>query len=363
MDNTPDERYSSLHLLSLLMDNISIYLRRRITLLTTRNLRRSTHPQSHQISPLAPPDVAPSTQLIPPTPIPDLTSSITRCSEYPVAGGAYGDIYKCVYHGPDGDVDVAVKAIRIFFGTKVLRRELGIWKRLQHKNILKFMGTTQHFGPSVALVAPWIVNGTLTSFLSRNNRTLTLRDRLFLLRDIANGLNYLHTFNFNIDGHAYSNAVVHGDLTGNNVLIGGDGTAYLADFGLSGTLMKSLGMTYLAKTGCHPGALRWTAPELLDEESASAVTAQSDMYSFGCIVLQVLTGNIPWPHLTGDFAICRKVSFEGKMHPRPDGDRIIDRHWTFMTRCWSKSPDDRPSAEEALHFVDSELALKGSTLP
>ncbi|KAG2153970.1 kinase-like domain-containing protein [Suillus clintonianus] len=307
-------------------------------------------------------NVAPSTQPIPPIPIPDdLTSFINRCCEYPVSGGGYGDIYKCVYHGPDGDIDVAVKAIRSFVSAEVPRRELGIWKRLKHKNILKLMGTTRHFGPSVALVAPWIDNGSLTSFLSQNNGTLTLRDRLLLLRDIADGLNYLHTFS--IDGHAYSNAVVHGDLTGNNVLVGSDGTAYIADFGLSGTLEKSLGMTYLVKMGCHPGALRWTAPELLDEESASAVTAKCDMYSFGCIVLQVLTGDVPWPHLTSAFTICRKVSFQGEMHPRPDGDHIIDRHWNFMTHCWSKIPDDRPSAEEALQFIDSELALEGSTLP
>jgi hypothetical protein len=53
---------------------------------------------------------------------------------------------------------------------------------MQHPNILKFMGTTWNFGPSVALVAPWMVNGTLTSFLSQNDETLTLFDRLLLVR-------------------------------------------------------------------------------------------------------------------------------------------------------------------------------------
>jgi hypothetical protein len=43
------------------------------------------------------------------------------------------------------------------------------------------MGTTSGFGPSVALVAPWMTNGTLTSFLDQNNETLGLRDRLFLV--------------------------------------------------------------------------------------------------------------------------------------------------------------------------------------
>ncbi|KAG1781802.1 kinase-like domain-containing protein [Suillus placidus] len=309
-----------------------------------------------------------SAQPIPPILIPDLTRLITRCCQYPVSGGAYGDIFKGVYHGPGGDEEVAIKAIRPFFSAEVLRRELGIWKRLRHSNIFKFMGTTQHFGPSEALVAPWIANGNLTSFLSENNETLGLRDRLLLLRGIAAGLNYLHTFSVDVDGRTYLNAVIHGDLTGNNILIGNDRTAYLADFGLSGTLTQLPGMTYLEKISCHPGAVRWTAPELFSaEETASAVTTRSDIYSFGSIMLQVLTGDVPWPHLINAAAILRKVVFEEETHPRPDDNRVTDQHWRFMTLCWSKEPDARPSAGEALQFIDSELDRSsvdgGRTLP
>ncbi|KAG0693248.1 kinase-like domain-containing protein [Suillus ampliporus] len=237
------------------------------------------------------PNAIPSTRCIPQMPVPDLTGLITRCSQDPVSGGTYGNIYRCIYHGPEGDVMVAVKAMRPqFLNTEIMlvfRRELGIWKRLQHPNILMFMGTTEEFGPSVALVAPWIVNNTLTSFLNKNNETLARRNRLLLLRDVAAGLDYLHTFSFTVDGHTYSNPVVHGDLTGNNILIGNDETAYLADFGLSGTLTKL-------------------------PESASAITTQSDIYSFGSVMLQVLTGDVPWRHLANDFAIWLKVVGGGK---------------------------------------------------
>ncbi|KAG1781798.1 kinase-like domain-containing protein [Suillus placidus] len=311
------------------------------------------------VSPLVVPTVTPSTQLVPTMLIPDLTGLITRCSQDPVCGGTYGNIYKCMYHGPDGDVEVAVKAIRPqFISDQVFRRELGIWKRLRHSNILKFMGTTSDFGPSVALVAPWITNGTLTSFLKQNNDTLTLLDRMCLLHDIAAGLNYLHTFRLTEDRHAEFNPVVHGDLTGTNVLVDGDRRACLADFGLSGTLTQLAGMTYLAKLSCHPGAVRWTAPELLSEEEPdSTITTQSDIYSFGNIFLQVLTGNVPWPHLTREAAILRKVIFERELHPRPDDGCVADQFWNFMIHCWSIVPTDRPSAAEALQFVDHELSL------
>ncbi|KAG1719020.1 kinase-like domain-containing protein [Suillus lakei] len=353
---------------------------------------------------------------------------------------------KCVYHGPGGDAEVCFRQSNsIIFSAEVLRRELGIWKRLRYSNILKLMGTTRDFSRFVALVAPWVVDGNLASFLSQNNKTLGLHDpHCFVrkLRGVTAGLNYLHTFSFK---HTYFNPVVHGDLTGNNVLIGSGGTAYLADFGLSGTSTHLPGMTYLAKS-CHPGALRWTAPELLsEEEPASAVTAQSDIYSFGSIGdtqltpsyfknsarthisskgvdagdlsitrcmthlgahpyvgadadanrgdrivgipttynmdslryssslshlswtevanssigLQVLTGKFPWPHLVHEATILRKVVVEGEIHPRPadSNDRITGQHWNFITSCWSKTPFDRPSAEEAIQFVDSELVL------
>ncbi|KAG0702776.1 kinase-like domain-containing protein [Suillus ampliporus] len=260
------------------------------------------------------------------------------------------------------DQKVAVKAIRLqFFTAEVFRRELGIWKRLRHCNILKFMGTTSDFGPSMALVAPWIANGTLTSFINQHNETLALRDRLLLLRDIAAGLNYLHAFSFTVDGQVYFNPVVHGDLTGTNVLVGSDGTAYLADFGLSGTLTKLPGMTYLVKMTCHPGAMRWSAPELLSgEDSTSAITTQSDIYSLGNIMLQVLTGSVPWQHLTNDAAILLKV-IGGEIHPRPEDSCVTDQCWDFMTRCWSMAAIDRPSAEEALEFLDRELILPQSS--
>ncbi|KAG1750871.1 kinase-like domain-containing protein [Suillus lakei] len=255
----------------------------------------------------------------------------------------------------------------------MFRRELGIWKRLRHSNILKFMGTTSGFGSSEALVAPWMTNGTLTSFLDQNNMTLRLCDRLLLLRDIAAGLNYLHTFSLTKDGRTDLIPVVHGDLTGvrsiysilhilmigckTNVLIDGDRKAYLADFGLSGTFKKITGMTYLAKMSCRPGAVRWAAPELLSGDESAAATTRSDMYSFGSIMLQVLTGNVPWCHMTNETAVLLKV-IGGNIQPYPDDVcGTAGRHWNFMTRCWSMTSTDRPPAEEAVRFVDRAISM------
>lgn len=121
-------------------------------------------------------------------------------------------------------------------------------------------------------------------------------------------------------------------------------------------------MTYLARMTCHPGAVRLAAPELLSgEEPTSATTTQSDMYSFGNIMLQILTGKVPWCHLTRDFQISYQVVIAGKIHPRPHNVYVTDPHWDFMTRCWSTSLTDRPLVEEAVQFVDSTLHPSTST--
>ncbi|KIJ13324.1 hypothetical protein PAXINDRAFT_81404, partial [Paxillus involutus ATCC 200175] len=92
----------------------------------------------------------------------------------------------------------------------------------------------------------------------------------------------------------HSQFVVHGDLSGSNVLIDGYGRACISDFGLSMLLTELGGQTYAASRHAA-GALRWTAPELLahwvpkDKEDPLYVfpTPQSDVYSFGMVMLQV----------------------------------------------------------------------------
>ncbi|KAG1853446.1 kinase-like domain-containing protein, partial [Suillus subalutaceus] len=84
-----------------------------------------------------------------------------------------------------------------------LDREIGIWATLKHQYVLPLHGTVdQQFGPCRALVSPWMPNGTLNSYLNRVHETLSMMDRLLLLKQIAEGLQYLH-----------GQDVIHGDLT------------------------------------------------------------------------------------------------------------------------------------------------------
>ncbi|KAF8419801.1 WD40-repeat-containing domain protein [Boletus edulis BED1] len=217
---------------------------------------------------------------------PDLTRYITRVNDQYIAGGGFGDVYRCWYHD-NLPKEVAVKAFRFAFATngdaneksdKMLRRELGIWRRLDHKNIVPFLGVAYGFGMcgAMSLVSLWMPNESLHRFLVKYHDNLDLGHRLRFLLDIANGLQYLHSL-----------AIVHGDLNCNNVLLDSDYTARLADFGyasLVGIIPEAL--TYLRRSTARAGALRWIAPEQVDEDEACKRTTKSDIWSFGCITLQ-----------------------------------------------------------------------------
>ena len=100
----------------------------------------------------------------------------------------------------------------------------------------------------------------------------------------------------------HSCPIVHGDLNcvrqrnllasslsnqgQNNVLLDTDYAACLGDFGYA-SLVGNIpeGLTYLQRSTARPGALRWIAPEQVDEETFNRTT-KSDIYSFGCVTLQ-----------------------------------------------------------------------------
>ncbi|KAF8553698.1 kinase-like protein [Imleria badia] len=275
---------------------------------------------------------------------PDLTPYIFKVDDHYVAGGGFGDVYRCWYAGGSALREVAVKAFRFTFAidgdvtdrsAKMLRRELGIWRRLSHVNIVPFLGIAHGFGMrgAMSLVSSWMPNESLHHFLLKHDDNLAVGHRLRLLLDIANGLHYLHSF-----------PIVHGDLNCNNVLLDADYTARLADFGyasLVGNIPEAL--SYLQRSTTRPGALRWIAPEQIESEEPFSQSPKSDIYSFGCVALQVLSGKQPWSDVVRDAAIVRHL-VQGHKPARPMSRAIDDSHWSLIQDCWSVK-EERPAAE------------------
>ncbi|KAG1821632.1 uncharacterized protein BJ212DRAFT_1546354 [Suillus subaureus] len=298
----------------------------------------------------------------------DLTEFITKTINYPVASGSFGLVYKCNYKCEKQSLQVAVKRfLRIDLENKeALRREIGVWKRLRHESIVPLLGYTRlgdYPSEPVSLVSLWMSKGTLHQYLDGKIR----EDKYLLLCNVANGLHYLH-----------SESVVHGDLTSMNVLVDEKGQACLADFGLSSMVKIGPKFEYLRPREKQPGALIWSAPELSsfdvdvdeneneDEDVDADVTTSlnhkevteryipspsSDMYSYGCIMFQVLSGKVP--------EVTPWCVMKGKTRERPQA--VQDEDWIFILQCWLSLPSLRPVASQALKFAGTRARSFMST--
>ncbi|KZO99058.1 kinase-like protein, partial [Calocera viscosa TUFC12733] len=179
--------------------------------------------------------------------------------------------------------------------------------------------------------------------VSRYLRNNPNADRLDLLRDIAQGLSYLHSLR---------PPLVHGDLRARNVLVRDSGQACLADFGLSRLLLDVQASESSESSACR-GNPRWLAPERLDPNKygtthIGSLTPAADVYSFGMVLYEIYTGRLPFHESLYHFDVARKV-LEGQ-RPLHSGNRSTERGpdpiWDIAQDCWKDSWRERPLAEE-----------------
>ena len=130
-------------------------------------------------------------------------------------------------------------------------------------------------------------------------------------------------------------------------MIDGDGHARLADFGLLTIVSDSTNST-TASSSNSAGTTRWMSPELFDPEKFGLEdnrrTRESDCYALAMVILEVLTGQVPFPRYDA-FVVVRKV-VNGDRPERPQGPGaawFTDDLWEMQKRCWSPDPKLRPA--------------------
>ncbi|KAJ6460244.1 kinase-like domain-containing protein, partial [Mycena sanguinolenta] len=248
---------------------------------------------------------------------------------YPIPG-SFGDIWKGTISGQV----VALKVLRFFQETDPLERfrrigrEATVWRQLSHPNVLPFFGLS-YLNQRLCLISPWMENGSISQYLHRNSPSTV--DRLSLILDVALGLEYLH-----------KNNVVHGDLTGDNILVTRENRACIADFGLS-----SLGDTpglWETSTDCSSGSggIIILAPELIIGDTEPHFG--SDVYAFACLCYQTLTARAPFSELFGPAMVLLRV-LDGYRPIRPDSwpvTPVLDNLWNLVQDCWKEHSTERP---------------------
>ncbi|XP_023542191.1 uncharacterized protein LOC111802158 [Cucurbita pepo subsp. pepo] len=242
-----------------------------------------------------------------------------------------------VYHGKWRGSDVAIKRIKKSCFTcrsseqerltVEFWREAEILSKLHHPNVVAFYGVVQDGpGGTLATVTEFMVNGSLRNVLLSKDRYLDRRKRLIIAMDAAFGMEYLHSKN-----------IVHFDLKCDNLLVNLKDPlrpiCKVGDFGLSKIKRNTL------VTGGVRGTLPWMAPELLNG-SSSKVSEKVDVFSFGIVLWEILTGEEPYANMHYGAIIGGIVNNT----LRPPVPNFCDPDWILlMEQCWSPDPVARPS--------------------
>ena len=141
-----------------------------------------------------------------------------------------------------------------------------------------------------------------------------------------------------------------------NILIDENRHACLADFGLLTFAADPTNSTASTFTPSIRGTTRWMSPELFADGQS---TKESDRYALGMVILEVLSGQVPFVG-ESDYIVILKVA-QGERPKRLEGAWFTNDIWGILERCWAHKPQDRPSLEDVLRSLE-EISASWPTI-
>lgn len=200
--------------------------------------------------------------------------------------GGYGVVYRGVL--PEDNVEVAVK----WFSRESLKgeddflAELTIINRLRHRHLVRLLGWC-HKNGKLLLVYEYMRKGSLDMHLfTVTGEPLSWALRYKIIVGVASALHYLH--------YEYDQKVVHRDIKASNIMLDSNFNARLGDFGLARALDNE--KTSYAEAEGVLGTVGYIAPECFHTGKA---TQHSDIYAFGALLIEVISGQRPGTKING----------------------------------------------------------------
>nr|XP_055071225.1 mitogen-activated protein kinase kinase kinase 13 [Misgurnus anguillicaudatus]XP_055071226.1 mitogen-activated protein kinase kinase kinase 13 [Misgurnus anguillicaudatus]XP_055071227.1 mitogen-activated protein kinase kinase kinase 13 [Misgurnus anguillicaudatus] len=235
-----------------------------------------------------------------------------------LGSGAQGAVFLGKFH----DEEVAIKKVR-----EQKETDIKHLRKLKHPNIISFKGVCTQ-APCYCIIMEYCAQGQLYEVL-RAGRKISPQLLVDWASGIASGMNYLHL-----------HKIIHRDLKSPNVLVTQCDTVKISDFGTSKELSdKSTKMSFA-------GTVAWMAPEVIRNEP---VSEKVDIWSFGVVLWELLTGEIPYKDVDSS-AIIWGVGSNSLHLPVPstcpDGFKIL------MKQTWQGKPRNRPSFRQILLHLD-----------
>jgi serine/threonine protein kinase len=263
---------------------------------------------------------------------------ITKNNTEFLGNGTYGTVYKGTL--PDNTI-VAVKAsIKVNEATKQeFAEEVEIHSHMIHKNILKLIGCCLEVDVPM-LVYEFAANGSLKDTLHGNkNQKLSLGLRLDIAIGSAEGLRYMHLYT--------TQAIRHGDIKPDNILLDYNLTPKISDFGLSMLLKEE----YFAKKVV--GCMGYIDPVFM---KTGLLTQKSDVYSFGAVLLELITRkkNVYNKNHSLIIEFCKvyeknktgKEMFDKEIVVTEEDIVILEEIGKLAMECLQEDIEDRPDMTE-----------------
>ncbi|KAI3812372.1 hypothetical protein L1987_17079 [Smallanthus sonchifolius] len=278
---------------------------------------------------------------------------LLKASAETLGRGTVGSTYKAVM---ESGFTVSVKRLKEarYPNVQEFRRHVEVIGRLRHQNLVPLRAYFQAKEERV-LVYDYFPNGSLFSLIhgsrtSAGGKPLHWTSCLKIAEDLATGLLYIHQ----------NPGLTHGNLKSSNVLLGSDFESCLTDYGLMSFRNPDLPEESSASS------LFYRAPECRDPRKQ--LTQQADVYSFGVLLLELLTGKTPFQDLVLEHGSdipkwvksVREEETESGDEPTSSGNEASEEKLTALLNiamvCVSLVPENRPVMREVLKMIKETRA-------
>jgi len=245
--------------------------------------------------------------------------------------GACGLVFKGQFRGRTAAIKRLHKELLQSEGLlEAFVKEIELMAKLNHKNILQFLGACLEY-PNISFVTVFMDRGTVNDVIKAPGGC-AWEIKVKMARGAAEGLKFLHEL---------TPPIVHRDLKSHNLLVDNDYNVVIGDFGVSEAL-ESEDKRFASRWG----TVNWMPPEVFD---GGVYDCKSDIFSFGMVLWEMLTGQIPFGDDTNPLMVHQLV--DGGERPfipascHPEFARLI-------RACWEGDPDKRPYLDAILKSLE-----------